>query len=314
MNFEIRLLTAFTELLNNQPHLFKTSSGKELEALIWSLPNELGPLANAIALWCNSNPTIKNALMALIADQTISEKGLAGFFRTPEIKAESEGNLKEALLNSLHQSSSPEKPKSWELITGSPAGQLSEFNTRSPSVQLTDKSKHEKTFYFALEGDQTLGRQIVYGTKVDLVFSYGIPPSTSVVDIEGKDLEEARLSDDGELGISVIPMGLVYCNKDKPEWYKVAKFNKGEMLKDLRFNFCALNNPDELKNQTCGFNIRIDTRGLLVHAFFLKVKLVEDINENIEKEFERPIHLDLDSIKKRAENFESQFIKEVQYA
>ena len=172
----------------------------------------------------------------------------------------------------------------------------------------------KETFYFALEGDQTRGCQILYETNVDLVFNYGIPSSSSVAKIEGNKLEEARLTDDGELGISVIPRGLVYRNKEKPDWYKVAKFHKGKIFEELRFEFCAEKSLVMSKNENYGFNIRIDTRGLFVYSFFLEVRLVEQVDLSQPEKFDEPIQLNLDSINQMVKNFEFSVGKERQHA
>jgi hypothetical protein len=111
MNFEIQLLTAFKQLLNTQSDLFKASERTELEALITPLPDEIQPLADAIALWCDSHPDIQNTLMALVVEQPSGKKGPGGIFPTPETQAEFEQNSKEIILNALRQSSPPEKPQ-----------------------------------------------------------------------------------------------------------------------------------------------------------------------------------------------------------
>ncbi len=109
MEAENKLLLAFQQLLNTQPELLKDSERKELEGLITSLPNEANQLADAIAPWCASHSEINNALMELLA--SVSKRGIAGIFSTPETKTEDEKNLREELLNALRQSSPPDKPQ-----------------------------------------------------------------------------------------------------------------------------------------------------------------------------------------------------------
>ncbi len=113
MEAENQFLSAFQQLLNTQPELFKDSERTELEALITSLPNDTEQLADAIARWCNSHSEINQALMQIMTGSFTSEgvRGIAGTFSTSETKTEDEKNLRETLLNSLRQSSPPDNPQ-----------------------------------------------------------------------------------------------------------------------------------------------------------------------------------------------------------
>ncbi|NEP53334.1 MAG: hypothetical protein F6K65_32855 [Moorea sp. SIO3C2] len=108
---EIKLLSAFKQLLDTQPELFKDSERTELEGLITSLPNDTEQLLDGITQWCASHSDIHNTLMALLASIKSAKKGIGGTVPTPETKAEYEKNLKEELLNVLRKSSPPETEK-----------------------------------------------------------------------------------------------------------------------------------------------------------------------------------------------------------
>ena len=112
MEAENKFLSAFQQLLNTQPESLKDSEQKELEGLINSLPNDTTQLAEAIADWCASHSKINHALKQILEGSFTSENssGIAGTFSTPETQAEFEKNLRENLLNSLRQSSSPANP------------------------------------------------------------------------------------------------------------------------------------------------------------------------------------------------------------
>lgn len=109
MEAENQFLSAFQQLLNTQPELFKDSERRELEALIASLPNDTEQLADAIARWCASHSEINNVLMQILAGEKV--RGIVGTYPSPETKTEDEKNLRETLLNSLRQSSPPENPQ-----------------------------------------------------------------------------------------------------------------------------------------------------------------------------------------------------------
>ncbi|AOX01226.1 hypothetical protein BJP34_18865 [Moorena producens PAL-8-15-08-1] len=111
MALENQFLSAFKQLLDTQPELFKDSERTELEGLITSLPNDTEQLVDGITQWCASYSDIHNTLMPLLASKTIPEKGPGGTVPTPETKAENEKNLKEELINALRQSSPPENPE-----------------------------------------------------------------------------------------------------------------------------------------------------------------------------------------------------------
>ena len=111
MEAENQFLSAFQQLLNTQPELFKDSERRELEALIASLPNDIEQLADAIVRWVASHSEINNALMALIASQPSKERGGFGTFPDPNNKSEDDKNQQQTLLNALRKSSIPNNPK-----------------------------------------------------------------------------------------------------------------------------------------------------------------------------------------------------------
>ncbi len=113
MEAENQFLSAFQQLLNTQPELFKDSERRELKALIASLPNDTEQLADAIARWCASHSEINNVLIQILSDSSKNNRGIAGTFSTTDTQASDEKNLRETLINALRQSSTPEnlKPK-----------------------------------------------------------------------------------------------------------------------------------------------------------------------------------------------------------
>ncbi|NEO41264.1 MAG: hypothetical protein F6J90_35035 [Moorea sp. SIOASIH] len=104
-------LSAFKQLLDTQPELFKDSERTELEGLITSLASDTEQLVDDIARWCASHSEINNALMPLIDEKATVEKGIGGTLPTPEAKAEYKKNSSEELLNALRKSSPPETQK-----------------------------------------------------------------------------------------------------------------------------------------------------------------------------------------------------------
>ncbi|WP_424100116.1 hypothetical protein [Moorena producens] len=112
MALENQFLSAFKQLLDTEPELFKDSERTELEGLITSLPSDTEQLVDGIARWCASHSDIDNSLRSLIKDKP-PFRGAGSAFPTSEAKAEYEKNYREELINVLRQSTPPEteKPK-----------------------------------------------------------------------------------------------------------------------------------------------------------------------------------------------------------
>jgi hypothetical protein len=148
-----------------------------------------------------------------------------------------------------------------------------------------------KSFFFALEGEQTKNDAVQFGTNVDLIFDYEQLNQEAAVVLEGRELERARRTDT-DLGITVIPKGFAFRSEDG-EWYKIARFRKGRLVEPVRFKFCAVDEKanrkatvaaqsdadDSLPILQTGFQIIFEIAGITIYSFPLAVRLVRSIAE-----------------------------------
>lgn len=160
-----------------------------------------------------------------------------------------------------------------------------------------------------------MGDTVELGSNVDLIFDYNFPPSFSLANLKSKELEEARLNDI-DIGVTVIPSGFSARNQDGSRWYKTAQFKDGNLIEQVRFEFYAAesiplqlgsNNNSDAQEAVCGFHIVLDVMGLVINSFFLPVKLVESLPNNVPSAIYHPLVLDLDNLNKRISRFKENF-------
>lgn len=190
----------------------------------------------------------------------------------------------------------------------------------SPSIGAKAETSE---YYFILEGQQTHGDIVKFGTDVNLIFDYEIPPTEALAWVSGEKLEKVRRSD-ADLGITVIPKGFAFREKERGPWHKVARFREGHLLQKVRFELRAIDAPLDLTGNdntqatnsadiaafpnkpVYGFYIAFDIRGHTLHEFFLSVRLVPSLM-NIPSEAlitHKALEIDLDKFLKRAKEAE----------
>lgn len=167
-------------------------------------------------------------------------------------------------------------------------------------------------FYFALEGKAAKGDAVQFGTDVDLIFNFAVPPVSVLALMRGEGLERVRRSD-ADLGISVIPKGFSFRDADA-DWYKVASFRGGNLKEPVRFLLRArdeeqkksaqaedaADDPNSLPVLKTGFHIIFDMNGVKLYDFPIPVRLVRSLDEVGEAATRRPLMLDLDKCVRQA--------------
>lgn len=171
-----------------------------------------------------------------------------------------------------------------------------------------------KNFYFNLEGESARGNAVEFGTLVDLVFGYDVPPRDAAAIIYGNILNQARLNN-LSLNITVIPVGFSFTDAPGNSYSRRISFKNGLMTEAARFRFRAakretLTEISEQNNREIsykdkpetGFHIIFNVRGLTFEQLFLPVRLVDSIESDSQIRFDyEPLRFDLDLVQEFSE-------------
>jgi hypothetical protein len=163
-------------------------------------------------------------------------------------------------------------------------------------------------FYFALKGEAARGIFVQYGTDVDLIFNYGLPPASAAV-VRASGLERVRELQ-SPLGIMVAPIGLIFRGQSDSGYGQMHFYQDGT-VDVVRFELRAMDEPrsdqpagsspsadDFIAPYTTGFHIIFDLRGSLLYQFFLPVHLVRILPESEDGTPKPPpLTFDLDQLK-----------------
>ncbi|MFZ0063188.1 MAG: chaperonin GroEL [Pyrinomonadaceae bacterium] len=188
---------------------------------------------------------------------------------------------------------------------GEPEGpELEETQPVDPDMEVHEAAfTPPSVFYFALEGDRVKSDVVEYAADVDLVFDYGALTAKALGTVKGGSLDEARASGT-EFGISVIPQGLSFRKADE-RWYKVARFEQGRLLEQIRFLLTAhseeiLDAENKLQGRTSaeaetGLYVTFYFLGHAQYSFSIPIRLVKSLSDaEATSRARQPIEIDLD--------------------
>jgi chaperonin GroEL len=177
--------------------------------------------------------------------------------------------------------------------------ELEETQPVDPDMEVHEAAfEPPPVFYFALEGARVKGDVVEYGADVDLVFDYGALTAKALGTVRGRGLDEARESGT-EFGISVIPQGFSFRKADD-RWYKVARFNEGRLVEQIRFLLKAHDEVTLAAEKTgaaeTGLLVTFYFLGHAQYSFSIPIRLVRSLSEAEDTNLRprQPIEIDLD--------------------
>ncbi len=146
------------------------------------------------------------------------------------------------------------------------------------------------TFYFALEGKDVHGDQVLWNTAFDLVFGYDVPPPDVLAELIGaklnQQLEKARFT----LRIDVDPIGLIPADDSAGRF---ATFENGKIAGDNpRFHLQAPPKGSLAPADPCGVDISFYANRVFLYKVFLPIRVVDQLDE-ASASVKRSIDLDI---------------------
>jgi hypothetical protein len=102
-------LEAFKYLLENHAGLFTREDRAEVVNLLSTIPDNIQQLSDAIALWCNENPTVLNKFLELPMEKDFMVRA-AGNRPTPLDPTEAKKDLLDNLTRQSHHSDNAASP------------------------------------------------------------------------------------------------------------------------------------------------------------------------------------------------------------
>ncbi len=124
-----------------------------------------------------------------------------------------------------------------------------------------------KCFYATLEGEGVKDNEILFGSKVRLVFH----------------IPKLSFSDESvHLGFTIMPFGLQFPERNPTLWHQDLNIPCEES--EVVFSFIVPTEKKWKKDITPGFSFTFDVNGLSVFSQFLKVRFVSSFNDRKRRE------------------------------